>query len=56
MRNDNEVYDQIDKASKALNKGGIYPGMTYEDGVKAALLWMLENTEELPMPGEDPAN
>lgn len=43
-----EIYEQIDKANENIESGEGYHGMSYEDGVKAALEWVL-NGEEPPM-------
>lgn len=43
---DDEVNDVIDKCSEISNEvGTIYPGMSYEDGVAAALNWVLDEAE-----------
>jgi hypothetical protein len=46
MRSKKEIYEQIDLATEA---DGRYPGMTFEEGVKDALLWVLGDTEDPPM-------
>lgn len=43
------VRQEIDKASDAINDGGKFNGMSYEDGVVAALEWMLGDTDDKPM-------
>jgi hypothetical protein len=46
MRSEDEIYEQIDKA---LENDGRYPGMTYEQGVDAALRWAIGHADEPPM-------
>lgn len=48
---DSEIYNQIDAAKDAIENGGKYFGMTYEDGVKAALEWILTGQDK-PMEDE----
>ena len=41
MRAQSEIDAQMNKASDAIEKGTTnWPGMTYEDGVSAALSWV----------------
>lgn len=40
----NAVANQIDEG------GSRFPGMTYEEGVREAIYWILGNTEENPYP------
>jgi hypothetical protein len=40
-----EIYDLIGKAVDALEKGSKYPGLSYEEGIIAALDWVLGNGE-----------
>ena len=49
-RTRSELYDQIDRAT-ALTIDGVssVPGMTYEEGVRAALEWAIGDTDELPI-------
>ncbi len=46
MRGKEEIQDQID-ATHETN----YPGMTYAEGVRAALEWILGDADEPPMEG-----
>jgi len=48
-RTEKEIYDQIDLANAALDEGGKFPGMSYEDGVKIALEWATGNSDDKPM-------
>lgn len=43
---DEEIYEQMDEAS--TNRGN-YFGMSYEDGVIAALEWAVGDTDVKPM-------
>ena len=48
-RTENEIQDQI---GRAMDNPGQYPGMSYEEGVQAALDWVTGHTDEVPMPEE----
>ena len=52
MRNESEIYEQIDEASEKINNGECSSFMSYEDGVKNALEWVLKNTNEKPIENE----
>lgn len=41
--------EQHSKATEAMDEGSKYPGMSYEEGVQAALDWVLGNTGVPPM-------
>jgi len=47
--NEKMIRDEVDKASDARNDGGKFNGMSYEDGVIAALEWVLGEANETPM-------
>lgn len=49
MLDKKEIEKECEKASEASVKPSKVPGMTYEQGVSAALDWVLENVEEKPM-------
>ena len=53
-RDEDEVSDQIGRAinSQDKNHGTKWPGMTYEEGVVAALMWLSGQSEEPPMEEE----
>jgi len=53
MKTKEEIYKQIDKAMEAINEGGKFNGMSYEDGVKYALEWVCGDSDEEPMPEEN---
>jgi hypothetical protein len=43
MKTEKEIYDQLDKASEWTDKGATqFAGMSYEEGVKVALEWVLD--------------
>ena len=42
------INDVLDKCSDAAENGSAYPGMTYEEGLKDAILW-LQGHEENPL-------
>ena len=44
-----EIEDQIAEAIDAMDEGGRWPGMTYEEGVSAALQWVTGETDDAPM-------
>jgi hypothetical protein len=48
-RTNKEINEQYDRAADALNEGSKYPGMSYEDGVKTTLDWILGNIDDKPM-------
>jgi hypothetical protein len=47
----NEVNAVLDRCSDSMDEESRYPGMSYEDGVRAAIEWMLD-LEENPLPAE----
>ena len=50
--NDDQINDQIDLAGHSIEKGTTaVPGMTYEDGVDAALRWAMGDSDDAPMDG-----
>lgn len=53
MKTRKQIDEQIDRAIGPAGEyrcaGSNYSGMTYEDGVRAALEWAVEDTEEEPM-------
>jgi len=44
-----QIKEQLDKISEAKEGGGIYHGMSYEDGVEAMYNWLTGETNEPPM-------
>lgn len=50
---ENAVNEQIALADSYKADGYFYPGLSYTDGVAAALRWMKGDTDEKPIGGED---
>ena len=52
MREVNEVEEACERAAKmhseSQRKGSQYSGMTYEDGLREAFDWIMENIDEDP--------
>jgi len=48
MKTQEEINHQIDVAT---DNPDMYPGMSYADGIKAALEWVLGYTDENPTEG-----
>jgi hypothetical protein len=54
VRTQEEVNQQLDKVNDNINKGiSKYPGMTYEEGIRAAIDWMSGESDEPPMDDTD---
>jgi hypothetical protein len=54
MRDPNEIDDQLAKASESTMMGTArWPGMTYEQGVESALMWVTGQSDEAPMDGDE---
>ena len=49
MKSRQEIEDVLGSLSL---EGPRFPGMTYEDGIEAALRWAIEETDEEPYPDE----
>jgi len=50
MREQAEIDDVLNKCLEAEDAGqSVYPGMTYEQGVKVALEWVQGETDEAPL-------
>ena len=49
MPTDEDIEDQLELACEQLEDGTRWPGMSYEDGVDAALRWVLGYTDDKPM-------
>lgn len=43
-----EIAEQLEKANEGINEGSQYPGMSYEDGIKAFADWLFGDTDEKP--------
>ena len=53
MVTNDEIRDQLERATQAEHKPTKYPGMTYEQGVLYALRWVTGLTAEEPIEDED---
>lgn len=49
MRTNAEINEQISRATDAAAHGSQYPGMSYEEGVRCALDWVIGESDDLPM-------
>ena len=49
MRTQAEIDEQMNLALEGVDQGSQWPGMSYEQGVEAALRWVTEATDEAPM-------
>lgn len=53
VRTDQEIYEVLDECLNSENTSiSIYPGMSYEQGVKAAIEWIIGDTEDHPINDE----
>jgi hypothetical protein len=48
-RNDREIDRLLDDTIQAESEGTKFPGMTYEEGVRAAIDWITGNSDDYPM-------
>lgn len=54
VRTDAEVDEVLNGCMEQVDEGGSrWPGMSYEEGVVAALKWALGDTEDHPYPESD---
>lgn len=50
VRTEQEIWDLLNQCADAENDGvSNYPGMTYEQGIKAAIEWITGDTEDHPI-------
>jgi hypothetical protein len=49
MRTRDEINDLMDKAAEGINEGSRFPGMSYEEGIRAAIEWLTEENDEHPL-------
>ena len=49
MRTRKEVDAQLDKAQESIETGRGYHGMSYEEGVRAALEWVMGDVDDEPI-------
>ncbi len=47
-RTDEEINDVRNWATEGIDQGSHYPGMSYEDGIEAALAWVFGDTDNRP--------
>lgn len=53
MRNEQEIWDLLNQCTKAEETGSSqYPGMSYEEGIKAAIEWLNGNINIHPLNDE----
>jgi hypothetical protein len=53
-RNEAEIDDVLNQCADAEDEGrSQYPGMTYEQGVRIGIEWLLGITDEAPFEGEE---
>jgi len=53
MRTQDEIDDVLEKLVPMITEGDTrWQGMTYEQGVDAALMWIIDNTYDDPYPDE----
>ena len=49
MRTQEETDEQLNLATEGVDNGSRWPGMSYEQGVEAAIRWMTGQTDDKPM-------
>lgn len=50
VRSEDEVYNLLNQCVESEETGvSKYPGMTYEQGVRDALDWMLDSSQDSPL-------
>ena len=52
MRTRSEIDEVLNKAVEGMDSVSKWPGMSYEEGVNAALLWVTGDRDEDPMEDE----
>jgi hypothetical protein len=53
MRDETEIQDEFDEAVAAtIERNNKYPAMSYEQGVRDGLAWVLEEQDEAPISGD----
>lgn len=48
VRSEAEIDEVLNKASEAFDEGSKYPGMSYEDGIRAFAEWLFGDTNDNP--------
>lgn len=51
MRSEKEINATLNELMDLRHKPSKYPQMTFEEGIEAALDWVLENRDENPLEG-----
>ena len=52
-RTDEEVNDLLNEVKDRINEGGSrFPGQTYEEGIREALMWVFGEYDDHPYPEE----
>lgn len=49
MKSKSEIENLIADANEQMDEGSKYPGMTYEQGIEAACMWILGQQKDHPM-------
>ena len=49
MKNEHQIEAIMDKVLERYHEPSRFPGMTYEQGVRNALDWVLEETDDDPL-------
>lgn len=50
VRSEQEIWDLLNQCSQSENEGASkYPGMSYEQGIKAAIEWITGNIQDHPL-------
>lgn len=53
MPSDTEIDEQLNRARDQEEQGDSrWPGMSYEQGVAAAIMWLRDETDEVPIEDE----
>ncbi len=52
IRSKEEIDEVMNKAYEQMENGSKWSGMSFEEGVRAAIDWMLGNTDDNPMEDE----
>jgi hypothetical protein len=53
VRSEQEIESLLEQCLVAENEGSDYPGMSYEQGIKCAIEWVIGHTDEHPLNSED---
>ena len=51
-RSEEEINEQLNKASDGMDNGSKYPGMSFEEGVSEAIRWIIGDLEDAPFSEE----